>query len=104
MTLDSIDKKFIVETVRKFFSDPNDKIILFGSFAKGVARPSSDIDIAIKSQNPLPLAAWQELISSFEESSFLKSVDVVDYRRVSEDFQKIIDRDGVDLEKVGHRS
>jgi predicted nucleotidyltransferase len=55
MTLDSNEKKFIVEAVRKFFSDPNDKILLFGSYAKGVARPSSDIDIAIKSQNPLPV-------------------------------------------------
>lgn len=97
MNLPEETKKFLCEQIRLIFPGEEFKIILFGSYAKGTAHSKSDIDIAIQGITSLNAAEWQKVISVFEESYLPQTVDVVDYHRVSEDFKKIIDSDGIEL-------
>jgi predicted nucleotidyltransferase len=70
------------------------EVILFGSMVKGKPRPTSDIDVAIKTNAPLDKALWAKIEEDFELSLLPRTVDVVDYWRVTPEFQKIIDSNG----------
>lgn len=71
------------------------KIYLFGSWARGIQRNSSDIDIAIEYKSGEGYSRISELRESIEESSIPYRVDVVDIRRVSKDFAEKVRKDGV---------
>jgi predicted nucleotidyltransferase len=100
MNLKSDEVRFLVATIGKYFPSPEFQVLLFGSFAVGRARKNSDVDIAIKGVGPLSPVLWQNLETELEESSFSRAVDIVDYHRVSDDFKKIIDRDGIPMESL----
>lgn len=74
-----------------------DKVILFGSRARGDNRERSDIDIAISGGNTV------RFISSVDDIETLLSFDVVDMdSSVSKELMDNIGRDGVLIyEKVG---
>ena len=95
--LSSQERAFLKATIEKYFPSNQYAVLLFGSFSTGEARKNSDVDIAIKGSEVLPAAQWQNLESELEESDFSRKVDIIDYHRVSPDFQKIIDRDGKSL-------
>lgn len=69
------------------------KVFLFGSRAKGNARSRSDIDIALLSDQPLPLLISQ-LKEKIEESTIPYQVDVVDLSTVSPTFRKKVLTEG----------
>ena len=95
MKLSPEDLSFVVRSIRRYFPKEEFQLKLFGSYATGTARPASDIDIAVIGAGPIPAGAWQALEGELEESDFPKKVDIVDYHRVSGEFQRIIDRDGI---------
>jgi len=67
----------------------------FGSRAKGTAKAYSDLDLAVISQRPLPIAVMADLRESFDESDLTIKVDVVDWARTSVKFREIIQTDRV---------
>jgi predicted nucleotidyltransferase len=81
------------------FAKKNDieKVILFGSRARGTNSERSDIDLAVSGGNALSFYYDME-----EESRTLLMFDVVNLdRNISEELQKEINRDGVVIyEKV----
>lgn len=70
------------------------KVFLFGSRAKGTARSRSDIDIALLSDQPLPLLLISQLKEKIEESTIPYQVDVVDLNAVSPTFRKKVLTEG----------
>ena len=67
------------------------KVILFGSRARGTNRERSDVDLAVSGGNIRDFRFDME-----EEAQTLLMFDVVDLdRRISEELQKEIERDGV---------
>ncbi|HEX4922814.1 MAG TPA: nucleotidyltransferase domain-containing protein, partial [Bdellovibrionales bacterium] len=89
------ERRVISDVLNKNLKDiESAEVILFGSLAQGKARATSDIDLAIKGAAPLAKSVWAQIESDFEESDLRREVDVVDYWRVNEAFQKVIDKDG----------
>jgi predicted nucleotidyltransferase len=72
-------------------------VLVFGSRAKGAPKPYSDLDLALKGGDRLPLAALADLAEAFCESDLPFKVDVVDWRSAGSGLQQAIDRDGVEL-------
>lgn len=70
---------------------------VFGSRAKWTAKPHSDLDLALKSKEPLPRSVLGDLAEAFSESDLPFRVDVVDWHTVTPTFQAVIDRDGLSL-------
>lgn len=87
----SILRKHVLQKMQ----NENVKIYLFGSWARGIQRDSSDIDIAIEYKSEEKYGKIGELRESIEESNIPYRVDVVDMRRISKDFAKKIRKDGV---------
>lgn len=76
---------------------PNHKVWAFGSRAKFTAKKYSDLDIAVISDQPLSLDTLAALTTAFSESDLPWKVDVLDWASTDEGFQKIIERDKVEL-------
>lgn len=80
---------FAAAIVRRHVPDPAYRIFLFGSRAEGTAQERSDIDIGIEGPAPVPQEALTLIQEELEEAPTLYSVDVVDFRRVSEKFRRV---------------
>ncbi|MDX5406047.1 MAG: nucleotidyltransferase domain-containing protein [Chromatiaceae bacterium] len=69
---------------------PNNEVWAFGSRVKGNAKAYSDLDLAIISDAPLPLALLAEIAEAFSESDLPWKVDLVDWATTSERFRQVI--------------
>jgi len=87
------DERTIRDILRKY---PDVKTVyLFGSRAKGIPAPGSDVDLAIMNEG-LDLLTIGRIKSEFEESSLPYRVDIVHYPALNHaELQDHIDRVGV---------
>ncbi|WP_115298750.1 restriction endonuclease subunit S [Ectopseudomonas mendocina] len=79
---------------------PQYAVWAFGSRAKWTAKEFSDLDLAIITDSPLPLATSAALAEDFSESDLPWKVDIVDWAETSETFRKIIERDRVVVQEA----
>ena len=85
----------VKEMVLVAVADRDAQVYLFGSFASGAARQSSDIDVAIDAGEPLPAGVLSRLTEELEESTVPFVVDIVDLSTVSDDFRNRVIQEGV---------
>jgi predicted nucleotidyltransferase len=71
------------------------KVYLFGSFASGTESHSSDIDVAIESEAPLPPGVLARLREELEESDIPRRVEVVDLRDSDPAFRARVRKEGI---------
>ena len=70
-------------------------VYLFGSWARGAQRPTSDIDVAIESAEPLPRGLLASLREALEESTIPNRVDVVDLAETDAAFRDRVRGEGI---------
>lgn len=71
------------------------QVYLFGSWASGRNRRTSDIDVAILPSEPLPEDMLSAIREALEESHVIYPVDVVDLSQVSPQFRDRVLKEGV---------
>ena len=76
---------------------PGRTVWAFGSRARGSAKPYSDLDLAIISEEPLPIATRAALAEAFSDSDLPWRVDLVDWATTDAAFRTIIELDKVAL-------
>ena len=81
--------------VLSHFSQYKVQIYLFGSRARGTAKSSSDVDIAVLPQELVPDNIFSELREIFEESDIPYRVDLVDLSTVGDPFKKVVLSEGI---------
>ena len=81
--------------VRRVLGHTPADVYLFGSWARGTQRPTSDIDVAIESAEPLPRALLASLREALEESTIPNRVDVVDLAETDTAFRDRVRREGI---------
>jgi predicted nucleotidyltransferase len=86
-------KDIIVPIIVKYL--PDAKIILYGSRARGDAREGSDIDVALDMGHAIDTLIMSNIIGDLEESQLPICFDIVDFRKISEDMQNRIFKDGI---------
>lgn len=77
---------------------PGCAVWAFGSRAKWTAKPYSDLDLAVITDQALDWSVSAALADDFSESDLPFKVDVVDWASTNEAFRKIIDNDKVVLQ------
>lgn len=70
-------------------------VFLFGSWAKGTEKRTSDIDLAIRSHTDLSRALIAKLREEFEESTIPYRIDIVDLRSASDEFVQNVMKEGI---------
>jgi len=73
------------------------QVLWFGSWAKGTARPHSDIDLAVIPPKDVTSRDWSRLRERIEEMPTLYSFDLVDLTEASEALRSAIEQHGVPL-------
>jgi len=71
------------------------RVYLFGSWATGTRRRSSDIDVAVEAAAPLPAGLLAGLREALEESTIPYRVEVVDLADAGPAFRERVRREGV---------
>jgi uncharacterized protein len=76
-------------TVRNLLAKhlPGCKVYVFGSRARGTAKPFSDLDLAVDAEATIPPDRLDSLREAFSESDLPILVDLVDLRTVSDTFR-----------------
>lgn len=72
------------------------RVVLFGSWARGEARPGSDVDVAVQRRGPLPPGVLAELRQRLEESTIPQRVDIVDLDDAPQALRAAVEREGVE--------
>ena len=65
----------------------NCEVFLFGSFAKGNALSTSDIDIAVSAGKKIPFKTMLRISDAIETIRTLRSIDVIDLFSVDKNFR-----------------
>ena len=89
-----------LEIVRAILREivPDCRVWVFGSRARGTARPYSDLDLAVSCAGPIALEVSAALADAFCESDLPWRVDLVDWAAAGGGFRRIIERDRVLLQ------
>lgn len=82
------------EFTLKFWQNQPVRIYLFGSWARGEAKRSSDVDIAIESREDMSFLIG-EFREALENSCIIYNVDVVDMNFAAESLCKKIREEGI---------
>ena len=69
---------------------PRYEVWAFGSRAKRIAKPYSDLDLAVIADRPLRLETQGALADAFAESKLPWRVDVVDWATTSDAFRSCV--------------
>jgi len=78
---------------------PGREVRAFGSRVTGKAKPSSDLDLAVMGDEPLPDAVHAEIVHDFEESDLPFRVDLLTWRDAPASLRQAIERDSVILNR-----
>ncbi|MGH9578363.1 MAG: type VII toxin-antitoxin system MntA family adenylyltransferase antitoxin, partial [Terriglobales bacterium] len=70
------------------------RVYLFGSRARGDARESSDLDVAVLPLEPLPIGLLSTIREQLEESHIPFTVDLVDLSEAGGAFRRAVEREG----------
>jgi len=99
---DLINKQFYTQLTTLPFVE---KIILYGSRARGDFQPRSDIDLAIYSPHA-SIHNWQQILNIIDEADTLLAIDCVQYDTLALDnpLKQAIDRDGITLYETNIKS
>lgn len=87
------EQDIIVKLLTTLF--PNAKVYLFGSRARGTHKIESDIDIAIDDLRKIPILEMARARNILESLNIPQTIDLIDINNVSEDFKKIILKEGI---------
>ncbi len=71
------------------------KIYLFGSWATGDQRRTSDVDVAVLSDEPIPSWVLSQIRLALEESRILPHVDLIDLSITDHHFRNRVVQDGI---------
>ena len=95
-----------LETVRYILREhvPELEVRAFGSRVSWTARETSDLDLALMTNETLDIALMAALKMAFTESDLPFRVDVVDWASTSDAFRTVVERDHVVLVEKKYRS
>ena len=82
------DMEFIKQVLKKYV--PHAEVRAFGSRVDGRAKPYSDLDLAIVTAEKIDRGVLVKLKEAFQESKLPFRIDIMDWERVSKNFQDII--------------
>jgi uncharacterized protein len=82
-------------TTLAMLKDSDASVVLFGSRARGMHHPGSDVDIGIIPRKPIDKKILSLLRLTFEESSIPYKIDIVDLSETSPEFRSVALKDSV---------
>jgi predicted nucleotidyltransferase len=85
----------IREVVTRLLHGRGVRVWLFGSHASGTARRSSDVDVALLGDGPVPAEVMLTLREALDDAPVLRRVDLVDLSEVEPVFAARVMAEGI---------
>ena len=85
-----MDKNIVIKKINaniKSYLSNEYKVLIFGSWARGDALETSDIDIGILGKKRVPWNLMVKILEKTGEIPTLRSIDIVDLNAVDENFK-----------------
>ncbi len=79
----------LVKNILKSYAS-NFEVLIFGSRVNGNTHKHSDLDIALRGPDKIDLLLLAEIKDEFQDSDLSFRVDIIDFNRISSEFQTII--------------
>lgn len=76
---------------------PMHEVRMFGSRARGLPKPYSDLDLVIMGETPVPMATLGQLQEALAESNLPWRVDLVDWATTTPEFRSHIANHSIPL-------
>ena len=95
------EHKIVLDILNKYLKTPA-KIWIFGSRAKHKTKRNSDLDIAIESIEAIPFGVLADLEEAFTDAPLPYTVDIVEVKKLENEFQNIINQHKVLLTIIGN--
>ncbi len=94
-----------LETVRRILREhvPGLEVRAFGSRVAWHARETSDLDLALMTDEPLALARMADLRAAFTDADLPFRVDILDWASTSESFRRVVEAEHVVLAEATER-
>lgn len=86
-------KKEILRVVGSRVNLAEYKVFFFGSRVAGKGDDRSDIDIGIEGKEPVPIETMMEIEDEIRELPVFYKMEIVDFKKVSDDFYKVAKQD-----------
>lgn len=86
-------KKEILRVVGSRVNLAEYKVFFFGSRVAGKGDDRSDIDIGIEGKKPVPIETMMEIEDEIRELPVFYKMEIVDFKKVSDDFYKVAKQD-----------
>ena len=90
-----IRKEEFDKILRDFVKETNARVFIFGSRARGDAKPDIDLAIMFEKETEDNKHKLSLLREKFENSNIPQKVEIVDLREIGEDFKEEIMKDAV---------
>jgi len=87
--------ELVKHTVLKALSDKPAAVYLFGSFARGEEKPTSDIDVAIRCEPPLSPETWSDLRAALNAAGVPREVELVEITEGDAALISRVQREGI---------
>lgn len=88
LAISNAERQIVLTILQQYV--PEYEVWAFGSRIKDNAKPYSDLDLAVITEQPLSLERHADLVDAFSESDLPWKVDIVDWAATSENFRQII--------------
>ena len=83
---------------------PDCEVRVFGSRVTGNAKKFSDLDLALIGKEKIDWQLIEQLKDAFAESDLPYMVDVLDWNALSKEFQRLIEKQSVTIQKGTNRN
>lgn len=77
---------------------PEETVCVFGSRVHGRAKPTSDLDLVIMNEKPLPSGILGQMQEAFSASRLPMKVDIIEWASTKESFKRIIEEKNVRIQ------
>jgi predicted nucleotidyltransferase len=84
------------ELARKYQKD-GVRLFIFGSFAQGKARPTSDLDLGVEWRGQPDPAVFRQLYQEVQSLPTIRPIDLVDFSHTNPRFRQIAGAHKIDL-------
>lgn len=82
-------KKEVAGIIAKYLDISKYKVFFFGSRVSSKGNEYSDIDIGIEGPEEIPYEIMAEIKEDIENLQTLYKIEIVDFKKVSSDFQQV---------------
>jgi len=82
-------KREILQIISQYLDVKKYQVFVFGSRVSGQGNERSDIDIGIEGPRAIPIEIVGQIRESLKNLPTLYTIDVIDFKTASDDFQKV---------------